>query len=452
MKHIKVSLIGAGSGIFSLGLIKDICRTPSLAGSTVSFMDVDAERLNAVVNLCRRYAQEVGTHLKLETTMEQRESLKGADFVINTALPGAHHRLLEGFQIARRHGYRFAGSHHIIHDEAFWINYEQLRFFDRLTEDILELCPEAWHLMVANPVFAGTTHLHRKYPGIKQVGICHGYTGIYSVCDILGLEKEHITFQIPGVNHFVWLTDFYYKGENAFPILDKWIEEKSQSYWTGLEYPGGSALSPKAMDLYKTLGAVPIGDTSHWTGGLWPYWYHSDPDEEKRWGETDAQPFWDDYVNLGRQNAQKIREAAQNPSVKVAEVFPGTSTETFIQMVESMACDIPRVMQGNNILNSGGFIPGIPENVAVEIPTLVSRCGIQGIKTNGLPRPILVHLLKDRVARMEMELEAYNTGRRDLLLQLILMDKHTVSRRQAEQFLDEILALPYHADMRKYYR
>jgi alpha-galactosidase len=266
---------------------------------------------------------------------------------------------------------------------------------------------------------------------------------------VLGLEKEHVTFQIPGVNHFVWLTEFSYKGENAFPILDKWIKEKSQDYWAGHKH---SALSPKTVDLYKIFGAVPIGDTCHWTGGNGPYWYHSDPEEAERWGESDALPFWEEYVDTGRQNARKIKAASENMSAKVSDVFPGTSSETFIQLVESIACDIPRVMPGNNIPNTDRFIEGLPENIAVEVPTLVNRCGIQGIKTNGMPRPIIAHILHERVATIEMELEAYNTGRRDLLLQLILMDRQTKSRKQAEQFLAEILALPYHADMRKHYR
>ena len=57
---IKISVIGAGSAVFSLNLIKDICLTPRLQDSTISLMDIDEERLNGVYNLCKRYAKEVG--------------------------------------------------------------------------------------------------------------------------------------------------------------------------------------------------------------------------------------------------------------------------------------------------------------------------------------------------------------------------------------------------------
>ena len=56
-----------------------------------------------------------------------------------------------------------------------------MRFFEAITEDILTYCPNAWHLMVANPVVAGTTLLQRKYPEAKMVGLCHGYAMAHKI-------------------------------------------------------------------------------------------------------------------------------------------------------------------------------------------------------------------------------------------------------------------------------
>ena len=45
----------------------------------------------------------------------------------------------------------------------------------------------------------------------------------------LGLtDLADITWQAPGLNHNIWLTHFYYKGEDAYPILEKWIEEEGE--------------------------------------------------------------------------------------------------------------------------------------------------------------------------------------------------------------------------------
>lgn len=45
----------------------------------------------------------------------------------------------------------------------------------------------------------------------------------------------------------------------------------------------------------------------------------------------------------------------------------------------------------------------------MEVPALVSKRGIQGNKTNGLPDPLVTYILRDRVAPAEMEIEAYET-------------------------------------------
>jgi len=446
----KISIIGAGSAVFSLNLIRDLCLTPNLAGSTISFMDINQERLEAAHALCRRYAEEMGIELELEKTTDRRESLQGANFVINTALAAGHHRLREGLAIARRHGYRFGGSYHVMHDEAFWINFYQLRLFESIINDILDICPDAWYIQVANPVLAGITYLARKYKRARIVGLCHGYSGVYHLADVLGLERGHISFEIPGVNHFVWLTHFYYKGQNAFPLVDEWIEKEAPRYWETCRPSSG--LGPKAVDLYRRFGAFPIGDTCTPGGGTWPWWYHTDPETEKQWKE-DPESWWEvGYFPYLEEEVKQINRVSRDPSVKVTEAFPPhKSGETMVPLVESIACDIPRVLI-TNIQNTGDFVPGVPRDFEVEIPTLVSKRGIQGIKTDGLPGPLISYILRDRVAPVEVELEAYEKGDRELLLQLILMDPWTQSEEQARNLLEEIMALPYHEEMRQHYK
>ena len=49
-----------------------------------------------------------------------------------------------------------------MHDEPFWVNFYQLRFFEELVQDLREVCPHAWYFQVANPVFAGMTYLGER--------------------------------------------------------------------------------------------------------------------------------------------------------------------------------------------------------------------------------------------------------------------------------------------------
>jgi alpha-galactosidase len=445
---VKISIIGAGSAVFSLRLLIDLCVTPNLAGSTISFMDINEERLDAIHRLCQRYADEIGIDLKLKKTTDRRESLQGADFVINTALVAGHERLREGWEVARKYGYRMGGSLHVMHDEAFWINFYQFKLFDSLMQDILDICPDAWYLQVDNPVLAGITYLGRKYPQAKIVGLCHGFAAVYRIADLLGLDRDHLTYQIPGVNHFVWLTHLYHKGENVLPLLDRWIETEAPTYWQSCK--PSDFMGPVAVNLYQRFGVFPIGDTCNPGGGSWPYWYHTDDDTEQRWHENPTQ-WYQDYFAWLERTVAGIKQVGEDPSSRVTEAFlPKLSGEVMVPMIEALACDIPRVLV-SNIPNSGDFVPGVPHNFAVEIPTLVSKRGIQGIKTDGLSPALTSYILRDRVAPIEVELEAYEIGCKELLLQLILMDPYTCSEQRARDMLDEILALPFHEEMREHY-
>jgi alpha-galactosidase len=444
-----IAIIGAGSAVFSLGLIRDLCLTERLHGSTVRLMDIDVERLRAISRLCQRYSEETGAGIETVTTTDRREALAGADFVINTALVAGYDRLRTGWEIAARHGYRFGGSLHVMHDEPFWVNAYQLRFFDEVVRDVLQLCPDAWYLQVANPVLAGVTWLGRRYPQAKMVGLCHGFAGVYRLADALGLDHEKLTFEIPGVNHTVFLTHAYHDGQDLFPLIDAWIENEAPSYWETC--PPSNDLGPVPVDLYRRFGVFPIGDTCNPGGGSWPWWYHTDAETERRWHEDPA-AWWARHFSRGVERVAAIERAALDATRPVSEAFPPEhSGEVMVPMIESIACDVPRVLIGN-VLNSGDFVPGIPRDFAVEIPTLVSKRGIQGIQTRGLPDAVLAQIWRDRVGPVTVELAAYDERSRERLLELILADPWTHSLDQAETMLDEILAMPAHAEMRAHYQ
>src|SRR5438105_5288744 len=113
-KPVKIAVIGAGSATFSLGLVKDVCLTPNLEGSLVSFMDIDQGRLDMIHRLAERYAAELGVRLMLQKTTDRRAALQDADFVINSALVGGHDHLEAVRQVAKKHGY--AGMYHLAED------------------------------------------------------------------------------------------------------------------------------------------------------------------------------------------------------------------------------------------------------------------------------------------------------------------------------------------------
>src|SRR5687767_13212514 len=100
-------MIGAGSVVFCKNLTGDILSYPEFKDATLSFMDVDADRLEVAAALCGKVAQALGANPKIETTLDRRAALRGADFVINMVQVGGFDSTLVDFEIPRKYGLRF---------------------------------------------------------------------------------------------------------------------------------------------------------------------------------------------------------------------------------------------------------------------------------------------------------------------------------------------------------
>ncbi len=141
---IKLSVIGAGSAQFSLGLVKDICLTPGLAGSLISLMDIDEVRLDMIHKLGVRYANELGADLQFESTTNRRNSLSDADFVINTASAHSHGQQRAIRELTAKYGYYYGGVH--------LGNFHNLLLMLDVAREMEEVCPDAWLIQSGNPV------------------------------------------------------------------------------------------------------------------------------------------------------------------------------------------------------------------------------------------------------------------------------------------------------------
>ncbi len=450
---VKISIIGAGSAVFSINLIKDICINRNFDGSTVTLMDTNERRLTGIYNLCRRYIEEEGMNLNLEKTMDRRTALKDSDFVLHVALDYGHQRMKDGWKVAKELGYRFGGSMHIMHDEAFWVNFYQIRLMESVYLDMQELCPDAWMLIVANPVQAGITYLARKYPGAKIIGMCHGGYRALELFDAMGLDRSKCSFEVSGVNHFVFMNTFYYKGEDGFPLLDKWLAEGKNMELLNTadmhEWRKYSKLGPKAVDIYRRFGVFPIGDTASPGGGAWGWWYNTDDAKEKYM--DDPEKWWMAHFETSEEHLRDIWQSIEDPNTKVTEFF-GTiaADEPMIPAIEALAFDVEQKVIVN-IQNSGNFVPGIPTDYSCECWGLLNKSGVHGLPMTPQPKTVIAHALRDRVACVEAELAALETGDRNALVQLVLMDPWTRSLEQAENLVTAILDLPCNKEMKEYF-
>src|SRR5205085_8570105 len=148
---MKVAMIGAGSVVFSKNLTGDILSYPEFREATFSYMDIDPDRLEVGANLCRKVARALGANPKIEATLDRRQALAGADFVINMVQIGGFDSTLVDFEIPRKYGLNFT----IADTTGPGGMFRALRTFPMLRAlcpDLADVCPDALLPNYSNPM------------------------------------------------------------------------------------------------------------------------------------------------------------------------------------------------------------------------------------------------------------------------------------------------------------
>ncbi|UCH02858.1 MAG: alpha-glucosidase/alpha-galactosidase [Candidatus Bathyarchaeota archaeon] len=453
---VQIALIGAGSIVFSSKLIADLCLTQGLHGSKVTLMDINKERLNMVYHFATRYMDATHANFLLKTTLDRKEALRDADFVISSVKIGGYASMEKERKIAEDYGY-YRGIGDRVSDYYGGIGaYHQLNFFLDLARDMENLCPTAWLIETANPVFEGTTLISRETK-IKTIGVCHGHFGYERIVHQLRLNPEDVRVQIAGFNHCIWMTRFSYNGKNAYPLLDNWIEKEATTYWKNIQFlkslPWESEqLSPSAVDMYTLYELFPIGDTVR---SVSPWWHHVDLQTKQKWygptGGFDSEIGWSMYMKMREEEYKTMSEVATNESVPLTKGFPpALSSEQHIPIIDAIVNDKERLLQLN--VPNEGTISGIPRDVAVEIPVVVNRRGIQRLPVDNFPKRLLYNIIIPRMRRMEQVLHAFLEGERQSLLLLLMEDPRTDSYEQATVLLDKLLSQSWNSEAANCYK
>ena len=443
---IRISVIGAGSATFSLGLVKDICLTESLNGSSISFMDVDAGRLDLIHTLATRYANELGADLSFDLTESLPETLQDADFVINTASAFSHGLQREVREVIEPYGYYYNGG---LHSHNFY----NLQLMLDVVGHMEQICPDAWLIQSGNPVYQGCTLMTRE-SDIKVCGLCHGHYGVYGIARTIGLEDlRKVTWEAPGLNHNIWLTRFIYEGRDAYPLLEDWIANEAETYWRDHRATSthDTQMSRGTIHQYRMFGLMPIGDTPRAVG----WWYHTSLPVKKHWF---GEPYGGPDTHIARpQHVRKLEErlahmqaVADDPKASLIEAFGDTKThEQQVPIIDGLVNNNEGYFQVN--VPNHGALPGVPDDVVVEVPALVNAKGIQPVRVQPLPEKIMYEQILPGWLQMERELLAFRDGDRRALLFDALESNQTREYDQALSAVEEILTLKGHEQMNEHY-
>jgi len=453
---LKIVLIGAGSSSFSVELLKDISSMPDLAGCALALVDIDTERLEFAHKMVSKYSQETGMNISISSTTDRREALDGADYVICAVKIGGYDPLEAERAISEDMGYyRGVGDRVSCYYGGIGA-YHQIKFMNDLAQDMVELCPEAWLVQTANPVFEATNYALR-HTNVKAVGVCHGHNGYRSIAKTMGLDPDRASAIVCGFNHITYMKSFMYDNKDAYPLLDEWIEKESEKYWKSDKFTtvkhirAPDHLSPGAVDAYKMYGLMPIGDAIR-AGS--PWWHNTDLDTKVKWygpgGGFDSEHGWKLYLDDKDIQYEKLRNTV-NSDVSILEVFGQTPTvEQHVPFIDSLANNNDRILT-LNVLNNGA-ITGLPDDILVEIHVRCNGHGQFNLNVGAFPPKVMNNIMLPRLARAENIMDAFLRGDRSVLYLMVADDPRTRSFEQAKSLVDKLLAQPWNEEADKHYR
>ena len=222
----KISLIGAGSVVFARRLFQDLVSTPSLDGSTVSLMDVDASRMEVIAALARRLIKDTGSRIMVEATEDRHESLDGADYVLVTIRVGDDPAIDSG--IPRRYGIDQAVGDTIGPGGVF----KALRTVPVLLDmchDMETLCPDAWLLNYTNPMAISSWAISEDTL-VNALGLCHSVQHTTEqLAGYIGASPEDVSAWVAGINHMAWFLRFERDGSDAYPDLWRALDDEDSA-------------------------------------------------------------------------------------------------------------------------------------------------------------------------------------------------------------------------------
>lgn len=418
---IKVAFVGAGSVEFTRNVVTDLCGYPEFNGSLhLALYDISAERLAHAQTLAERVAAQAGCGARVTATMDRREALGGANYVINEIQVGGYGATRVDFDIPARYGVR-----QTIGDTlgigGIFRGLRTIPVVVALGEDMADQCPDAYLLSYSNPMAMLPWAVYEGTPLGRVFGLCHSVRDTQAfLTGLVGADPDRVRFVTAGFNHQAFVLRFERDGESLYPLLDEAIERD----------PDGLGRRVR-IELYRRLGFFPTESSEH-SAEYVPWFMHHD-DEIERY----RIPV-DEYIRRSIENLEEyeqtrasLAEGAPIPIQGEGELAP--------RYIHSFVTGERRLEYGN--VRNDGLIDDLPRGCCVEVPCWVDGDGVHPIAIGKLP-PQCAALNRTFVNVAELTMRAALEQRRDHVYQAVMMDPNagaTLTIAQIEAMVDELI-------------
>jgi alpha-galactosidase len=436
----KIVLVGAGSAVFTRGLMADLILSPELGPWEVGLVDPDPAALQTAEGLSRKMAAARGAPITIHASTDRRDLFPGADVVVLTVGVGGRRAWEVDVEVPRKYGiYQPVGDSVLPGGLS-----RALRTIPALVDiarDVQALCPDALFFNYSNPMTANCAAI-RKATGLEVVGLCHGVFDVErELAAYIGAPHHEVTSLYAGLNHLTFIFDLRWKGQDAWPIVRERLERERREPGpsTGLGHTFAdkkrAADNPFSWSLFEAYGAYPSANDRHVVEFFPERFPHG-----AYYGLTLGVDAFSmkEVIASGDARYEAMRAQALGEMPLDVEIFNRTvgEHEQLLSILRSMAYDERRIFNVN--VPNGGTVPNLPENAILEVPAVATATGLRPIQIPDFS-DLLAGIIRRKLTAVDLTVEAALTGSRRLMVEALLADGAVADPATAWTLAEDLL-------------
>ena len=420
----KIAMIGAGSIVFCKTLMMDILATPALRNSEFRLMSRTMPKLERIKRFADRVIADNSLDATVSVTLDRREALKDADYVIVMLQIGGVDAFALDCEIPLKYGVdQCIGD--TLGPGGVFRALRTIPVMLDIAKDVEELCPDAHLLNYVNPMAAVCWGLG-TVPGLSFIGLCHGVqTTLDLISGYVGVDKKEIDYVCAGINHMAWFLEMSHDGKDLYPLFKERCEQP--------EYYINEKVRIEVM---RHFGYFMTESTGHLSEYL--PWFRKDRkaldlycDEPAFGGETGAYLKWCRLIADQLENVDMLEGESTDLSHR--------SIEYCSYILEAIETGVPFKLQGN--VRNDGYVTNLPRGCCVEVPVFVDKAGLHPTVVGDLPIQ-LAACNQTNVTVQGLAVEAAVTGDPELVVAACALDPLTsavLTLKEARDMATEML-------------
>ena len=424
MNGVKIVTIGGGSS-YTPELVEGfIRRYDTLPVRELWLVDIEEgrEKLEIVGSLAQRMVKKSGLPIAVKLSYDRREALPGADFVTT--------QFRVGQLAAREIDESIPLQHGLLGQETNGAGglFNGLRAIPvvlEISDDIAELCPNAWMINFSNPAGMVTEACLRYGATKKVIGLCNVPINIENqVASLLEVERSRIWVKFAGLNHMSYGLQIFLDGED---VTDKTLELYAKEVVEGVKNISAVSYEPEFI---KALGAIPSFYHS--------YYYKKDEklnEELERFKEGGIRSLVVQKLERELFELYKNEQLEEKPK-QLEERGGAYYSDAACSLINSLYNDSKDIQ--TVIIRNNGAIDGISHDSAVEISAIISKDGPIPLSIGKLP--VQINGLVQQMKSFErITVEAAVEGNREKAILALAINPLTPSDKIAKEIVIEML-------------